>query len=130
VANPWSADSSSASADSSAYTADAQAGSMAFNIVGPLINTAAGLPGGNSAGLDLTSAQVLKAAPGVCVLVVCIIAGTLTLNDCATTGAAATANQFFVGALTAGQVVALNWPCGTGIVASAVSAGQFAVSFS
>jgi len=104
---------------------------MAATIVGPVENISLGLPGGISAAINLTSAQVIKAIPGVCVKVVCVAAGTLALNDCATTGAAAATNNFFPLALsmTAGQVLELNWPCSAGIVASVVT-GTFSIAFS
>jgi hypothetical protein len=103
---------------------------MAATIVGP-IGASPGLAGGVSAANNLTSAQVIKALPGVCVRIICIAAGTLTLNDCATTGAAAATNEFFPAALacTAGQIFELDWPCSAGIVASVVT-GTFSVAFS
>lgn len=101
---------------------------MPATIVSP-VNVASGLPGGISSAINITAAQVIKAKPGLCVRLTCIVAGSVTLNDCATTGAAAATNEFFTGALTAGATVELNWPCGTGIVASAVT-GNFSLAFS
>jgi len=99
-------------------------------IVGP-VSQAPGLPGGVLAALNVTAPAVIKAAPGIVCSVSCIVAGTLQLNDCATTGAASAANAIFsTTTMTAGQVVTLNWPCATGIVAGTVSTGTFAVSFS
>lgn len=88
-----------------------------------------GLPGGVSSALDLTAAQAIKAAPGILARVVCVVAGSITVNDSATTGGATTGNQIFSGAMTAGQVLPLDWPCFAGITVSAVSAGQFSLSF-
>jgi hypothetical protein len=60
-------------------------------------------------------------------------AGTLTLNDAASTGAASAANQiasFPAASLTAGKVIPINWPCAAGITASSVPAGGvFSLSF-
>jgi|SRR5580692_7956186 hypothetical protein len=105
-------------------------------VVGP-VNVAAGLPGGVSAVINITVAQVVKALPGICATLVCIApgsAGSLVLNDCATTGAAAATNEFFsklFSALSAGQVIPLKWPCGAGIVVSSVpTAGVFSIAFS
>lgn len=102
---------------------------MPATIVGP-VSASPGLPGGASSAINITGAQVIKGRPGLCVRLTCITAGTPTLNDAATTGAAAASNEFFSGALTAGQVVPLNWPCAAGIVVSAVSAGVFSIAFS
>jgi len=94
--------------------------------------------GGNSSALNLTAAQVIKAGPGrLCKITVLGVVGTggnLTFNDCATTGAATTANQIYfgAGALAVGTVVTLDWPCLNGIVCSAVPTGgtvQINVSF-
>jgi hypothetical protein len=186
---------------------------MAANIVGPVQGISPGLPGGISAALNVTAAGVIKAAPGVLVQAVCVIAGTITLNDSnalvtaqtitAITKAASAvvtlstggaSNPFAVGqsiafasvggmtqinsltgvvtaiggvttawtvtvninstafttytsggtaasfsaaneicisaSMTAGQTLALNWPCASGILASVVSAGQFSLSYS
>ena len=97
---------------------------------------ASGLPGGASAWLNVTAAQVVKAAPGVLVLIIPVVAGTtepLTLNDCATTGAADAANQIYsipAADVTAGVPIKLNWPCGTGIVVSSVpSGGTYSIAY-
>ncbi len=101
---------------------------MALTLVGPLSSLSPGLAGGISAAYDIAAAAVIKSSQGVCVRASCQTAGTLTLNDAATTGAAAITNQFFTLAMTAGQVVELDWPCASGIVASGAS-GVFAVAF-
>ena len=94
--------------------------------------------GGLKSALNVTAAAVIKATAGRCVRIVVIApgsAGSLTLNDCATTGAATTANEIYTigyAALSAGQVINLDWPCATGVVVSAVpSAGspQFVLSY-
>jgi hypothetical protein len=53
-------------------------------------------------------------------------AGNLTLNDCATVGAAAAANQVIslaFGSLTAGQQLWLDFPMAAGITVSAIPTG-------
>lgn len=91
---------------------------------------ALGLPGGSSSALNVTAAGVIKASPGILALVSCIAAGTITINDSASTGGDTTGNEIFTMAMTVGQVVPVNFPCFNGITVSAVSAGQFALSFS
>src|SRR5271166_1728803 len=85
--------------------------------------------GGSRATYNLTTAAVIKATPGR--LCKCVIvnggtgSGAFTFNDCATTGAAAAGNEIFTIAYAAaiGTVYTLDWPCGTGIVLSAVPGG-------
>lgn len=95
--------------------------------------------GGSSSALNVTAAAVIKATAGKLAKIVVVVApttsGALTVNDVATVGGAATANEVFsipFGSLTAGQVITLDWPCATGIVVSAVGGGtpQYSVSFS
>jgi hypothetical protein len=101
---------------------------MAATIVGPIQNASSGLAGGTSAAFNITAPQVIKDDLGILVQIICIGAGSITVNDLATlTGAAAT-NEIWTGAMTAGQIVVLVWPCSTGIVASAVT-GQFNIAF-
>lgn len=94
--------------------------------------------GGASSSLDITAAKVIKATPGrlrrLVVLGVVGTGGSITLNDCATTGAAAAANEIFTasGTLAVGTVINLDWPCQVGIVISAVATGGtplYAVSY-
>jgi hypothetical protein len=95
--------------------------------------------GGLSSSLNITAAKVVKATPGRIARVVVSAPGTtsgaLTLNDCATTGAAAAANQILsipFGSMTSGQVINLDFPCAVGIVVSAVpGAGSpiYAISY-
>lgn len=98
--------------------------------------TTAGGGGGSSTPtgsdtLNVTVPTVIKAAAGRLVSVSVVVAGTAdgTVNDCATTGAAAAANQF--GALPAFVGVnTFNWPCGTGIVVVPGTGQTLAVSWS
>lgn len=94
--------------------------------------------GGGSSALNLTAAQVIKAAPGrICKVTILGVVGTggnLTFNDCTTTAAATTANQIALlsGTLAVGTVTTLDWPCINGIVCSAVPTGgtvQINISF-
>ena len=88
--------------------------------------------GGAFSSLHATAAAVVKAAPGRLTRLIIVAGGTasngaFTLNDCATTGAAAATNEIMTIAsgATAGTVYDLDWPCGVGIVLSAVpSAGS------
>ena len=103
---------------------------MAATIQTGVQGVSPGLPGGTASACNLTSAQVIAATSSILNKVSCITGGTLTLNDCATTGAAAASNEFFNCVMTAGQVISLDWPCFAGIVASVVTSGNFALSFS
>lgn len=96
-------------------------------ILNPSLNT-----GGTKSALNQTVAAVIKATPGRMVRITIVNAGTtggsFTLNDCATTGAAAAANQIWSVAFNGSGVVAgasfqIDWPCLTGIVLSAVPTG-------
>lgn len=66
---------------------------------------------------NITSAVVLKAVPGTVLLVSVVVAGSAvgTVNDCVTTGAAASSNQTATIPNTLG-VYALNIQHGLGIV--------------
>jgi hypothetical protein len=85
--------------------------------------------GGLSSSLNVTAAAPIKASAGRIARVVINnpgSAGNLTINDSATTGAAAAANQIFTaafGSLAAGQVIALEFPCAHGITLSAIPTG-------
>jgi hypothetical protein len=83
--------------------------------------------GGVQSALNVTAAAVIKAAPGALVSILVLAPGTtsgsLTINDCLTTGAAASTNVLWTAlytALTVGQVITLNFPALVGIVVSAV----------
>ena len=81
---------------------------------------------------NLTAAAVIKATPGRLAKLIVIAGGTasngaFTLNDCATTGAAAIGNEIITipSGTAVGTIYNLGWPCLTGIVLSAVpSAGS------
>jgi hypothetical protein len=103
-------------------------------LAGPTTQPSAQL-GGATTGYNLTTAAVIKAAPAILarLVVQTVGAGTLTLNDCTTTGAASIANQIYsipATSLAAGQTITLNWPCAVGLTASAVPAGgAYSLSF-
>lgn len=107
------------------------------NVLGPLKTDANGnlLVATDNTGIDsssklnMTAANVIKAAKGVLKKIIIITPGTtsgaLTFNDCATVGAANAANTVFslpFGASNnvAGAVFILDMPCALGIVLSAV----------
>lgn len=98
-------------------------------LVGP-VTVSAGLPGGNRAALNVTAATVLKSAAGICVSVSVVVAGSAagTVNDVATTGGAAAANQFGTIPNAVGTYD-FNWPCGTGITIVPGAGQTLAVSF-
>jgi hypothetical protein len=97
---------------------------------------------GSSLTTNITAAAAVKATPGRLVKVIILAPGTtsgaLTINNCAATGAATTANQVFTlpfGAAenVAGNIFALDIPCNVGITVSAVpGAGspRYALCFS
>jgi len=92
--------------------------------------------GGTKTALQVNSARVIKAAPGNLARILVQApgsAGNLVLNDCATVGAAAAANQIATiafGSLTIGQQIWIDWPCATGIVVSAIpTAGVVSISY-
>jgi hypothetical protein len=83
----------------------------------------------NSA-LDVSAAKVIKSTPGRLAKVVVLTSATFTLNDCATTGAAATSNEIYTGStVTPGTVLNFDWPCLVGITVGTISAGTISVSF-
>ena len=79
---------------------------------------------------SITAATVVKAVPGLLCTVIVDVAGSggaLTLNDCATTGAAGSGNQIASMAnavIVTGQPYTFLVPCKTGIVVSAVPTGS------
>ncbi len=95
--------------------------------------------GGTSSAINVTAAAVLKASAGRVGKIIVVAPGTtsgsLTINDCASTGAATGANEIFTigyAGLSAGQVIELDFPVVNGVVVSAVpGAGspQFSISF-
>lgn len=88
---------------------------------------------GLATALDITAAKVIKTGKGRCVRLVIITAGSAgnwTLNDCATTGAAAASNELFSVAgsgTAAGSVFTIDAPVTNGIVVSAVGTGGVAI---
>jgi len=92
--------------------------------------------GGGSSALGVTAATVVKAGPGAIARLIVIApgsAGALTLNDTASLASASATNEVYSApytALTSGQIITLEWPCGTGIALSAVPTGaQLSVSY-
>jgi hypothetical protein len=84
---------------------------------------------GSSASLNITAAAVIKATPGRAARIIILspgsTSGAFTFNNCATVGAATTANQIFTLPYNgtnniAGAVFHIDVPCTTGIVCSAV----------
>ncbi len=85
---------------------------------------------GQSSTLNVTAATVIKASPGRSFKISVLVAGSApgTLNDCATTGAVATANEVGVIPNTVG-VYSFNWPHATGIVLVPGAGQTLAISF-
>jgi hypothetical protein len=97
--------------------------------VGPIASTP-GLPGGNRAAIDVTTATVIKSGQGICVSVSVTVPGTAAgavYDNSATTGNSA-ANQFGTIPDAVGTYD-FDWPCGTGIVVAPGSGQTLAVSF-
>lgn len=90
---------------------------------------------GSVSKLNITAATVVKATSGRLVRIVigtAPTAGTLSANDCSTTGAVASANQILsvaFGSVVAGSSIVLDWPCATGIVVNPGTGGVISVSF-
>jgi hypothetical protein len=104
-----------------------------MSAVGP-IDVSPGLPGGASAVLDITTATIVKAAPGVCFTVTVLAAGsagTLTINDAASLGDANASNMIYSCDYDdLPPVIRLSWPCGSGIVVSSLPTdGAVSVAF-
>ena len=85
--------------------------------------------GGTNSKMNMAAANVIKNSPGrlrkVVVNGVVGTGGSLTFNDCATTGTASAANAIMVqpGTIAPGTVINIDWPCKVGIVLSAVPTG-------
>lgn len=106
-------------------TFDRQTGSAAR---GADVNTRAGF----SNQYNITTATLIRAGSCRAVRISVIVAGTGpgTANDCATLGAVAVGNQFATIPNTAGTVLLVDWPCGTGLVVAPGAGGQvLAVSY-
>jgi hypothetical protein len=86
--------------------------------------------GGISNTYNVTAATAIKAAPGRLMRVSVVTAGSTvgTANDCASTGAAAAANQIATIPNAVG-VIYLDWPCATGIVLVPGTGQVLAVNF-
>lgn len=82
--------------------------------------------------LNVTAAAVIKVGPGRVAKII-NNAGTagFTINDCATTGTAATANAIMIiTTTTVGQLIAVDFPFTIGLVVSAVgTSGNLAISY-
>jgi hypothetical protein len=80
--------------------------------------------------LNITGSVVIKATPGRVFKVSVIVAGGAagTINDCATTGAAAATNQIGTAPTTVGTVD-FNWPMATGIVVVPGSGQTLAITW-
>jgi hypothetical protein len=81
--------------------------------------------------LNITAATAVKAAAGLVGTVCVVVKGTGngTLNDCATTGAAAASNAFFALDDTATSATVLNFPTSTGIVVVPGAGQTIAISW-
>jgi hypothetical protein len=86
--------------------------------------------GGELSALNITAATVVKASAGFLSRVSVIVAGSAagSANDCATTGAAATANEIAVIPNTVG-VYNVMFPTSTGIVITPGTGQTIAVSY-
>lgn len=95
---------------------------------------------GEKSALNQTAAAVIKVGAGRVGTVIIVAPGTtsgaFTLNDCATTGAAAAANEIWTMAYNAtanvaGAIIPIDFPVTTGLVLSAVpGAGSPIISIS
>lgn len=88
--------------------------------------------GGVNSSLHMGAAAVIKPTPGrlACLIIMApgSTGGAFTLNDCATTGAAAAGNQIFSLAYNSAlnvvnAIFVFDWPCLVGLVLSAVPTG-------
>lgn len=88
-------------------------------------------PGGNASKLNITAATVVKASPGTVYKVNVVVAGSApgTVNDCATTGAAAAANEIAAIPNTVGPVEIGPFPTFVGIVVVPGTGQTLAVAF-
>ena len=85
--------------------------------------------GGGSVSLNVTSTGTIKSSPGRISKIIVQnagSAGTLTVNDCASTGAASAGNTLFkIGQanISAGQTIDLDLPLAVGLTVSAIPTG-------
>jgi len=94
------------------------------------ISMSAGLPGGCSSALNVTTTGLVLAGPRLLGTVVSSTSGTLTINDCQSGPGAG--NQIFSASVTAGVPVNFNlFPMFSGIYLSAIPASSaLSLSFS
>jgi hypothetical protein len=86
---------------------------------GPIpVNAVNTIPSGAKNKANISVATVVKAAPGSIIAVSVVTAGSTvgTINDCATTAAAASTNQVGVAPNAVGVTPFYSFPCTTGIV--------------
>jgi hypothetical protein len=99
---------------------------------GALIVTAPDLPlpAAPQAHYNITAATVIKATPGTVLRFNVVVAGSTvgSINDCATTGAVAAANEIASLPNTVGPST-LDWPCAVGIVVTPGTGQTIAVLF-
>jgi len=86
--------------------------------------------GGQFASYNITAAKVVKVGAGRVIRVNVLVAGSAagTVNDCATTGAAAIGNEIASIPNTVGEVL-LEWPCAIGIVVVPGTGQTLSVSY-
>ena len=79
---------------------------------------------------NITAAAVVKAVPGRLAKISVVVAGSTAgkVNDCATTGAIAAANQICAIPNTVGMI-AMDWPCTAGITVTPGTGQTLAISY-
>ena len=87
--------------------------------------------GGNQTALNLSSTTVVKTGPGrvASVSVIVPAAAICTINDCATTGAAANSNAVFAIPASATGNFLINFPCFAGITVAPGAGVTLAINF-
>jgi hypothetical protein len=86
-------------------------------------------PLASQSALNISAATVIKATPGTLVNISVVVAGVAgSINDCATTGAAAVSNKIGVVPAVVG-VVPFNWPCNVGITYTPGAGQVVAISY-
>jgi hypothetical protein len=114
-----------------AATAVNPAGKFVMNVVDATGNEF--VASGKTGQYNITAITAVKASAGRVVKVVVNVASSSAVKvyDVATTGAAAAANLIYAGPATSvvGTVIALDWPCATGIVVDPGTGGTVAVSY-
>ena len=88
-------------------------------------------PQGGASSLNITSSKVLKTGFGVCCTVNVVVAGAgCTVNDCATTGAAAASNQMLAIPNAVGPVNMSGFPYFNGLCIVVAGGATIAVAYS